>query len=851
MAIQDFFDDVQKLYIAYYQRPADPSGLRYWAQSLEAAGGSLAGIIDAFATSPEAVSLYDTNHNGALDIGDANQLIDAIYQALFNRAPDAAGKNFYLTALQTGHFPDGRPATPGRVALDILNGAQGNDLVAIQNKLIVANHFTSVVDGRPLSDPDFGTGTSFAATYNGDADAQAARAFLATVTSNPATVPSQAQVIQEIKTHIANPGDPILSASSGQTFTLTINPDIKTGTSGDDLFNGVADSFGNPTFQSFDQLDGGDGTDTLIAQWIGNLTTTPSTLKNIENLHLVGAVGSGTLDLTNTTGVTHITSEAPTWKYTVGGIGKGIERIDLIAPGSKTQTFQFQPGAVGGSADSLTLGLQSLGTKSSKTVILSPVSGTNGFETLNIELTGGASGKDGKFVVIDDGSATTLATVNVSGSANGALDLTTPASVTTVDASKATGNLVFNLAYGEDVKVTGGSGNDEFQFGGFLTPDDTIVGGNGTDTLTAKDVQFANFTSPASNISGIERIRIQNSAAATIDVSNFVGVKYVRVEDRNTNTLILDNLPNGSTIRFDNDASTAANALKISNAAGGKADSITLDLRASNNFSTTANVTATIDNVETINVTTEDAKNPAKLNLTADDAASKGYTLTVNLTGDEDITLTLTSDHAKNIVDGSTMTASLNADLSAVTGHATLKGGSAADTLIGGAAEDTLTGNGGKDIFVFNNFGAVDTITDFSATADDIYINAAPTVFNASAAPNGIATTTSMVYIWKTTGTSTLVPATMLNGTISMKFGLTSKELFVKANKSALISAVKAVASAHANARGVAFGKVGTILYLVYVGDGITTIAHSGTTIVVRTIAHVGAGFSAADLFLF
>jgi hypothetical protein len=233
MAIQDFLDDVQKLYIAYYQRPADPSGLRFWAQRLEAAGGSLAGIIDAFATSPEAVSLYDANHNGALDIGDADQLIDAIYQALFNRAPDAAGKNFYLTALQTGYFPDGRLATPGRVALDILNGAQNSDAVAIANKLTVANRFTSAVDGRPLTDPDFGTGTSFDATYAGNADAQAARTFLATVTSNPATVPSQAQVIQEIKTHIANLGDPILNVPSGQTFTLTADaPSVTEGNSG-------------------------------------------------------------------------------------------------------------------------------------------------------------------------------------------------------------------------------------------------------------------------------------------------------------------------------------------------------------------------------------------------------------------------------------------------------------------------------------------------------------------------------------------------------------------------------------------------------------------------------------------
>ncbi len=31
MAYTDYFDEVQSIYIAYYQRPADPAGLRYWA----------------------------------------------------------------------------------------------------------------------------------------------------------------------------------------------------------------------------------------------------------------------------------------------------------------------------------------------------------------------------------------------------------------------------------------------------------------------------------------------------------------------------------------------------------------------------------------------------------------------------------------------------------------------------------------------------------------------------------------------------------------------------------------------------------------------------------------------------
>ena len=45
---------IQKLYIAYYGRAADAAGQNYWATEMDNAGGSLNGIIDAFATAVPA-----------------------------------------------------------------------------------------------------------------------------------------------------------------------------------------------------------------------------------------------------------------------------------------------------------------------------------------------------------------------------------------------------------------------------------------------------------------------------------------------------------------------------------------------------------------------------------------------------------------------------------------------------------------------------------------------------------------------------------------------------------------------------------------------------------------------------
>ena len=46
-------DDVQKIYIAYYGRPADAVGLAFWESQLEATDGNLSTIIGSFGASPE------------------------------------------------------------------------------------------------------------------------------------------------------------------------------------------------------------------------------------------------------------------------------------------------------------------------------------------------------------------------------------------------------------------------------------------------------------------------------------------------------------------------------------------------------------------------------------------------------------------------------------------------------------------------------------------------------------------------------------------------------------------------------------------------------------------------------
>ncbi|GAB1410468.1 hypothetical protein MASR1M90_16220 [Desulfovibrionales bacterium] len=198
MAYSTYLSTVQKVYIAFFQRPADSEGLRYWAERLDAAGGDLTAIIEAYANAPETTQLY-----GEINASTIATVIGKIYQGLFGRDPDAEGLEFYTKGFTEGRF------TPGAIALDILNGAKNEDNAIIANKVKVANTFTEGVDGHLMTDPAFGKG-EYAATYSGKDDAQAARDMLAGVTEDASTVLDANAVTTLIKDKIADKGDPIL-----------------------------------------------------------------------------------------------------------------------------------------------------------------------------------------------------------------------------------------------------------------------------------------------------------------------------------------------------------------------------------------------------------------------------------------------------------------------------------------------------------------------------------------------------------------------------------------------------------------------------------------------------------------
>ncbi|MEY4214550.1 MAG: hypothetical protein RL458_2776, partial [Pseudomonadota bacterium] len=128
--------DLQKIYIGYFGRAADPSGLDYWLGRYNA-GMSLVDIASSFAVQNESKAMYTYLALPTLGVGVEN-FLNSVYLNLFNRQLDAEGRNYWSSQLAGGK-------AVGRVIIDIISGAQGDDALIIANKVSVASFYTTEV----------------------------------------------------------------------------------------------------------------------------------------------------------------------------------------------------------------------------------------------------------------------------------------------------------------------------------------------------------------------------------------------------------------------------------------------------------------------------------------------------------------------------------------------------------------------------------------------------------------------------------------------------------------------------------------------------------------------------------
>ncbi len=159
---------VNSFYLAFYGRPADPAGLKFWSQQLAASNGELGAITQAFATSEEAQVRF-----GDDTVGDR---VAEIYQQLFNRTIDADGLAYWTGVIEQGD------ASLADVSIAILNGARDSDATLSALRQQAADEFTAQVEA---------SGTQ----YSGYASIEAARILVRAVTAD-ATQNDVAQLVK-------------------------------------------------------------------------------------------------------------------------------------------------------------------------------------------------------------------------------------------------------------------------------------------------------------------------------------------------------------------------------------------------------------------------------------------------------------------------------------------------------------------------------------------------------------------------------------------------------------------------------------------------------------------------------
>ncbi len=191
--VSDYHDVVQKIYVGYFGRPADPGGLAFFSErfltlnaptKMEAMGNAyganadVRALIDVFGTSAESQALYP---------GDNSVFMDAVYRNLFGRAADPAGKAFWVGQLDAGNV------TRANAAVNIMAGALGTDVDIINKKMAVASYFTNALT-TPLQ----------RAAYSGLEANVGIRAMLSGVTAGTDTTAFRPTVNAAIATLVAN-----------------------------------------------------------------------------------------------------------------------------------------------------------------------------------------------------------------------------------------------------------------------------------------------------------------------------------------------------------------------------------------------------------------------------------------------------------------------------------------------------------------------------------------------------------------------------------------------------------------------------------------------------------------------
>jgi len=706
---------VLELYTAYFNRVADKAGVDYWTNEMDTKGWTIDQVAQSFADQTEYKDAYAGKTN--------EEIVDAVYNNVLNRAADADGKTYWVDELTAGTMSV-------KNLIQAVVDAAKEDKDGLGDDDVLANKTT-------VSEYAYEKGLDEAAAKAIKLDAITADA------SSVATVEAAVDTAAEAAEAAANAAETFaLTASAGLGEYQSIKDGgLFTGTEKDDTFLASAGQIENAIIQA------GEGRDTIKAAI--NATDNNASLNSTDlEVAMLRATATTAIDLADASGLELATNDRSTAGQTL--TLKNVALDTQIGIKSTTSTTTVTYADVSGTDDTALLRVDAAGTTATAANL-----NMAGIETLSILAENNAS-----YINTNTTTNTSMTKILVQGDQNvnlGTLDAT----ITTVDASNLTGDLTVTEDTAATHTMTGGAGDDKFTLAHFTAGTDTVDGGAGTNTLATTYAKLNAINADVTKVSNIQAIESTDVITGAIDVRYF-GTDVTTVNlaaGSNNGSLTL----NAGTNNINILGTKNAGALTVTDGTSTATDDVV-------NFATTQTVTAfdafngqalTSTGIETVNIDTTDALSAdvtatiGAVTITAD----TGGTATLNISGADSITTgvitadvidvsgltaqalgtdkvggggtgavtTFSNNNAAAVVattDGTlTITGSAGNDI--IVGDAddknVIDAGAGHDTIVGGSANDTITAGDGWDKITTN---AGDDTVDAGAGNDTIIFGA-------------------------------------------------------------------------------------------------------------------------------
>ena len=133
---------ITQLYVGFFGRAPDPSGLAYW-NSVLSAGLDISAVANSFAASKDSFSQNRTS----------DQIVTLAYKNLFNSIPSPSALQYWSLKLAQGAI------TVSQLVLSLVESAQGVEKIALDNRISVASSITNnlntterILEYRPGTD---------------------------------------------------------------------------------------------------------------------------------------------------------------------------------------------------------------------------------------------------------------------------------------------------------------------------------------------------------------------------------------------------------------------------------------------------------------------------------------------------------------------------------------------------------------------------------------------------------------------------------------------------------------------------------------------------------------------------